>query len=135
MELVDIHEWASDEVKTISISLKLLHAPYEAKVRKFIPQEGDMLAEQWVRDGETVYYELPHYALANMEETALAIKNTVEKNAASYICNFIGNSYTEGDYLIWETYRSAFKRVKSAPVVNSASLYWPRFLHYTKIHC
>jgi hypothetical protein len=48
MDLVDISEWADDEIRVIKISLDFLYAPFEVRVRRFVPAPGDMLEERWV---------------------------------------------------------------------------------------
>ncbi|CAI4215288.1 unnamed protein product [Parascedosporium putredinis] len=53
MDLVDIQAWASSEEKFIEVSQTFVNAPYQLRVRQFIPQEGDNLEEEWF-DGETM---------------------------------------------------------------------------------
>lgn len=116
MELVDITKWASDEIRTIEISLAALHAPYQTKVRQFIPEPGDMMAKRWIKDGQTIHYPLPAYAFANMEETATAIGQMIEREVGNYICAMIG-AQPMADSLIWNTYFAAFKRAHTSPVI------------------
>lgn len=116
MELVDIQNWANDEIYTIEISVMLLHAPYKAEVRKFVPEPGDMMAERWTKDGKTVDYLLPAYGFSNMENTASAIKQMIEREVANYICATVGTCGSLTDTLIWDTYLAAFKRAQTSPV-------------------
>ncbi|RSL53525.1 hypothetical protein CEP51_014881 [Fusarium floridanum] len=113
MDMVDITNWASDEIRTIEISLDFLHAPSRIKVREFIPLPGDCLDETWVKDGETIIHPLPPYAIANMKEAADAIALMVEREAWNYLWKSVGS--LEEDSLIWETYLAAFRRANTAP--------------------
>ncbi|RSL96381.1 hypothetical protein CEP52_011519 [Fusarium oligoseptatum] len=113
MDMVDITNWASDEIRTIEISLDFLHAPSRIKVREFIPLPGDCLDETWVKDGETIVHPLPPYAIANMKEAADAIALMVEREAWNYLWKSVGS--LEEDSLIWETYLAAFRRANTAP--------------------
>lgn len=124
MELVNITAWASSEVRTVEISLSLLHAPYKVKVRRFIPEPGDMMAEQWTRDGELVQYPLPPYGFADMEEAAASIGRMIERNAGSYIAATVGGNSVGQDGLISETYLAAFRRASRAPVSISSKTQW-----------
>ncbi|KAF5626713.1 uncharacterized protein FTJAE_9570 [Fusarium tjaetaba] len=120
MDLVDITNWATDEVRTIEISLDLLHAPTQIRVRKFIPLPGDLLDETWVKDGETIVYPLPTYAIENMEEAANSFAQARERQAWNYLWSTVGS--LEEDSLIWETYLAAFRRANSAPTLEEQIL-------------
>ena len=70
MDLVDIDHWASDDIKTITISQIFLDAPYQVRVRELIPQDGDMLEDSYYKDRLVKKYQIPCCALANLEEIA-----------------------------------------------------------------
>ncbi|KAJ3544754.1 hypothetical protein NM208_g2887 [Fusarium decemcellulare] len=131
MDLVDITDWASSEIRTIEISLDILHAPSQIKVRKFIPLPGDLLDETWVKDGETIVYRLPTYAIANMNEAADSIAQMVEREASNYLWNTVGS--LERDSLIWETYLAAFRRANTAPSLEEQILLFNTLRLW--IHC
>lgn len=114
MDLVDIKDWASDEIRTIQISQTFVDARYEVKVRKFIPLQGDMLAQRWKKEGRIVTFDIPPYGLANMKEASKSLSTMVERNIAAYIQKTVGN---DGSHpILWGTYLMAFKRIQTAPV-------------------
>ncbi|KAI1138635.1 hypothetical protein F5Y05DRAFT_45398 [Hypoxylon sp. FL0543] len=110
MDIVDIQDWASEEVKTIYISQAFLDAPYPVKVREFIPREGDLIEEKWVTNGVEKSHWVPRYALADMEKHAEELQAFIDHNVGKYIVGAIG---TEDDFL-WDTYCMAFKRANNA---------------------
>lgn len=121
MDLVDITNWASEEIRTIEMSLKFVHAPYQVRVRRFHPLPGDMIDEQWTKDGEIVTYPLQPYGIASMEEAALSISNMVDREVSNYLVHTVGD--LGSDSLVWETYLAAFRRASSAPVRKSLSFF------------
>ncbi|KAF5013893.1 hypothetical protein FDECE_142 [Fusarium decemcellulare] len=131
MDLVDITDWASSEIRTIDISLDILHAPSQIRVREFIPLPGDLLDETWVKDGETIVYRLPTYAIANMNEAADSIEQMVEREASNYLWSTVGS--LEQDSLIWETYLAAFRRANTAPSLDEQVLLFNTLRLW--IHC
>lgn len=118
MELVDITDWASDETKTITVSQIFLDAPYEVKVKEFIPVQGDMLVEQWNSGGVVKSHKIPRYALADMEETARMLQKFIDKSVANYILGALAprNSGKTEDELLYQTYMGAFRHVHEAKV-------------------
>jgi hypothetical protein len=114
MDLVDIKDWADDEIRTIHISQVFLDAPYEAKVRRFIPVPGDMLEERWVDGGITKTFPIPPYGIANMAEVANSIGAMIEKHVANYLVHALGGN--DAHKLIWHTYFTAFRHAEAAPV-------------------
>jgi hypothetical protein len=112
MELVNISDWASDEIKTITISQIFLDAPYDVKVRKFIPQEGDMIEDSWFQNGRMKKYAVPCYALFDLEETAAMLEGFIDRNISKYITGTVSRS----DPLILDTYVAAFKHYGEAQV-------------------
>ncbi|KAI1334274.1 hypothetical protein F5Y15DRAFT_402168 [Xylariaceae sp. FL0016] len=121
MDLVDITDWADDEVRSIQISQSFLHAPYEVRVRKFIPMPGDMLEEKWTdRNGKSVTFAVPPYGIVNMEEAGQSLLGMIEREAGNYLNSTVGR--LGGDQLIWETYVTGFKRADAAPTTEERSL-------------
>ncbi|KAK5702417.1 hypothetical protein LTR17_022344 [Elasticomyces elasticus] len=104
MDLVDIADWASDEIKTITISQIFLDAPYKVRVKRFIPRDGDMLEDAWFQNGTMRKYQIPCYALCDMAETATMLEDFIDHNIGTYIRGAISHC----DGLIWETYLKAF---------------------------
>jgi hypothetical protein len=114
MDLVDIDHWASDDIKTITISQIFLDAPYQVRVREFIPQDGDMLEDSYYKDGLVKKYQIPRYALANLEETAKMFSTWIDQNVGKYINGTVDSQ--ESDPFLWETYMKAFKHHGEAKV-------------------
>ncbi|KAI1204113.1 uncharacterized protein F4807DRAFT_448916 [Annulohypoxylon truncatum] len=114
MDIVDIQDWASDEVKTIHVSQAFLNAPYTIEVREFIPQEGDLIEEKWTVDGEIKRHQVPRYALVNMEKHAEDLLSFINKNVGLYIIGAVDKE----DDLIWQTYYTAFKHANGAKTVE-----------------
>jgi len=112
MDPVNITESESEEIKIISLSQVAFDAPYTVAVRRFIPQEGDMLVEQWVSDGIPKTHETPQYALADVEAAAVAMEGLVNEQVGIYIREIVGMS----DALIWHTYYFAFHHAYKARV-------------------
>ena len=116
MDLVDITDWAADEIKTIrvkQISLGDIDADLTLEVKKFIPVEGDLITEVWTDHQGTIRtHDIPPYALADMEKTAKTIQEFVDANIIRYIIGTVGNL----DPLLWNTYFIAFKHANEAAV-------------------
>lgn len=114
MDLVDIQDWASPEVRKIRLCQIYLdeRAPYEVEVKRFVPVEGDMLEVQWTSNGITKTHAIPPYALSNMRESGRVLLNFIENNIAAYILGTVGHM----DDLIWRTYLFAFKYGQIAKV-------------------
>ncbi|KAI0602176.1 hypothetical protein F4775DRAFT_588403 [Biscogniauxia sp. FL1348] len=118
MDLIDITNWASSEVKTILISQIFLDAPYEVEVREFVPVEGDMVDAVW-RSGSVVKRQrAPLYALSDMEKTAKMLEQFIDANVATYI-----NAVTERLHpLFWQTYKFAFRYIGEAKTPEERKL-------------
>ena len=113
MDLVDIADWTSDEVRTIEVTQVFLHAPLKLEVKKFVPVEGDLITEVWTDStGVVRTHMIPPYALVDMEKTARTIEQFVDANIGTYINAAVGNL----DSLIWDTYRMAFMQLGAAKV-------------------
>ncbi|KAL2866698.1 uncharacterized protein BJX67DRAFT_124028 [Aspergillus lucknowensis] len=118
MDLIDITDWASHEVKTITLSQICVNAPYNVQVREFVPMEGDMLESTW-RSGPFVRrHRMPMYALVDMESTATTLKSLTERYVGQYIVETVGNL----DSLIWTTYFFAFRYQKKAKTLREKVL-------------
>ncbi|KAK3317076.1 hypothetical protein B0H66DRAFT_479577 [Apodospora peruviana] len=121
MDIVNIppSDWASSEVKSIVVSPNHIDAPFEFKVREFIPAAGDLLEEQWVTaTGTQQKIAIPKYAIAEMHETAIDLKAYIERNVWNYI-----DATVQGlDPLFWETYFMAFRHIGTAKTPEEQSL-------------
>ena len=123
MDIVDIPSsgWASDETRTIVLSPIHADAPFQIRVREFIPVEGDLLEEQWMTATGLQRISLPKYAVADMQEAAGDLKTFIEKN----VWNFINASVQKLDPLFWETYYMAFRHIGNAQVWPVSRLFRP----------
>lgn len=113
MDLVDITNWAADEVRTIEVTQVFLDAPYKLEVKRFIPVEGDLVTEVWTdAKGVVRTHDIPPYALANMEKAAQTIQKFFDDSIGTYITAVVGQL----DPLLWSTYMLAFKHAAQANV-------------------
>jgi len=112
MEMVNITDWASSEIKTLEITHDLGNIRFPLRVRQFVPVEGDQLAQKWA-DGEVLkHHSIPPYAIANMEEAAQALLKYVDSGVAPFLVGALGHS----ESFYWDTYLMAFKYSQEAPV-------------------
>ncbi|KAL4941730.1 hypothetical protein BDV06DRAFT_212435 [Aspergillus oleicola] len=117
MDLIDITDWASSEIKTITLCQNNAEAPYEVQVREFVPLEGDMLELTWDSGHGVRRHKMPQYALADMESAAKALKWLTSTYVVQYIVGTVGNL----DDLIWQTYYFAFRyQAKGKPPKEKA---------------
>ena len=123
MELVDITDWASNEIRTIEVTQVFLNAPYKLEVRKFLPVEGDLIEERWSDErGIIKTHTIPPFALANMEMTSQSIQKFIDENISKYIIGAVGSL----NPLLWNTYLMAFKYSKKAVV--SCGIFLPPYI-------
>ncbi|KAI1489816.1 hypothetical protein F5X96DRAFT_591589 [Biscogniauxia mediterranea] len=118
MDLVDITDWASSEVKTILISQIFLDAPYEVEVREFVPVEGDMVDAVWKSGSVVKRQRAPLYALNSMEKTARMLEKFIDANVATYINGVAGSL----NPLFWQTYQFAFRYIGEAKTPEERKL-------------
>jgi len=115
MEIVDITDWASTEIKYIRAGHVATESTYELKVREFIPKEGDMLQERWVdKDGVEHCKDIPPYAIADMNEAANMFRDDMARNVRLFIEAFVG----ERDPLLAKTYEMALNHTRNASVLR-----------------
>ncbi|KAI9367609.1 hypothetical protein BJX61DRAFT_527621 [Aspergillus egyptiacus] len=118
MDLVDITDWASSEIKTITLSQIYVRAPYDVQVRKFMPAEGDMLELTWASGPFIRRQRMPEYALADMESAA----KTLQWLTSNYVGQYIRDTVGELDLLIWTTYFFAFRHQAKAKTPREKAL-------------
>jgi hypothetical protein len=110
MSLEDIDSWADNRIYSIKISLTIADAPFELKVRRFIPKKDDLPHEVWINaSGQIVCWPTPPYAIADMLQAKEVIEKSIDKYAALYIKGLLGESTGE-QTLLWKTYLEAFRR-------------------------
>ena len=115
--MVDIHEWASRNIKTIHITQHVAHLRgdwirYPIKVRRFVPRPGDSLARRWKVNGVEEYYDCAVYGIADMAETASVMEKVVDDSLLDAISFYID----EKDKLLRSTYMMAYRYSQSAQV-------------------
>ncbi|KAM7205453.1 hypothetical protein V8F20_003222 [Naviculisporaceae sp. PSN 640] len=120
MDIVNIPSdgWASDQIRTIVVSPIQTFAPFQFRVREFIPVDGDLLEEQWMTASGPQKIQLPRYAVADMLEAARDLKTYIETN----VWNYLNASVQQLDPLFWETYFMAFRHIGSAQTPEERSL-------------
>jgi len=89
MDIVEITEWASPEVKTITITQGVGETSYQVQVKEFVPQDGDSLERKWKSGGVQKSHRCAPYAIANMKDAALILKRFVDENIAITISDAV----------------------------------------------
>jgi len=112
MELNDIDNWNSSEVKTIEITYDYSPRPLTLQVRKFKPHEGDMLHRSWKHGGVKKSVLLPPYAIASFEAAEKIYRDYITQEGHEFFASTIDSS----NGLLWETMRTAIKASKNAMV-------------------
>jgi len=115
MELVDIQDWASKRIKTITITQDVSGEFYDLKVREFIPREDDSLERKWKTDGIEQSFKCAPYAIADMKEAGRTLAHFADRTLESSICYYID----EDDKLLRNTYSMAYRYSKFAEVSKS----------------
>jgi len=115
MEMVDIPEWASRNIRTIHITQHVAHLRggwirYPIQVRRFVPRLGDSLARRWKVNGVEEYYDCAVYGIADMAETASVMETVVDDTLLDAISFYID----EKDKLLRSTYMMAYQYSRSA---------------------
>jgi hypothetical protein len=105
MEIQDIRDWSSTEIKTIAITQDVGGKSYNLKVREFIPVEGDALERRWRTGGVEQTFKCAPYAIADMKEAGRTLSHFADKTLESSICHYID----ETDILLRSTYHMAYR--------------------------
>lgn len=105
MKIVEIEEWRSSEIKTVTLTQDVEGTTYDLQVREFIPVDGDSLARGWRTNGQEMKHACTNYAIANMAQTGVQMAAFAERN----IGNFIRFYIKKNDTLMWNTYYMAYK--------------------------
>jgi hypothetical protein len=103
MEIVEIKNWASPEIKTITITQEVKNTSYVLRVREFVPELGDCLERQWKSNGEQRSHKTAPYAIVDMKETGKRILRFVDDNVAVSIRHYIDRT----DKLLYPVYDMA----------------------------
>jgi hypothetical protein len=110
-DLVDITDWASDEIVTVEITHIFRHFPYRAELRRFVPREGDVISEPWTdNQGNLKTHYIPPYAIADMKKHATTLRRWIESSVWQYIEGLVDPS----NLLLCKTYLAAFRHIGGA---------------------
>jgi len=118
MELNDIDNWDSSEVKTIQITYDYSPRPLVLQVRKFKPQEGDLLHRSWKHGGVKKSVSIPPYAIASFEAAEKTYEDYINQDGEYVFDTTIDKS----SGLLRETMSAAIKASNHA-MVSSIFLY------------
>ena len=116
MDMIDVEQWASPEIKAIEITQDFCGTSYALRVRQFVPLEGDLLEEIWNDNGTKRTHQIPPYAIADMGAAAKTIQSFVDSSMYAYISETV-----KSDTLLWDTYLMAFKHMGTANVSDPES--------------
>lgn len=105
MKVVEIQDWRSSEIKTITLTQDVGGATYNLQVREFIPVEGDSLCRGWKTKGVEKRHACTPFAIANMAQTGLQMATFAEQNIDKFIKYYIDKT----DKLMWNTYCMAYR--------------------------
>jgi len=109
MKVTDIptKHWASQELRTITITQDVGGGSYQLKVRQFkpMPELGDQLERKWVTNGKPKSYKCAPYAIADMREAGQVLSNYADQTLQTAIAYYIDKT----DALLCSTYWTAYR--------------------------
>jgi hypothetical protein len=108
MKLKDITEWASGDVRTISIMSDVCPVPYEVNVRQFVPIPQDSQKKGWMDGKIKKFKDTTPFAIVNMTSALKDMKNYIDVNVFECVKYFTRHS----DPLIDETYTFARRHME-----------------------
>ncbi|CAG9992177.1 unnamed protein product [Clonostachys byssicola] len=105
MDMVDLdaNDWESSDILTIRVTPTILHAPIELKLRKFVPNGTDVTFRSWWDGSQMTRYDMPPYAIADLEEAAKSYRTVIDQ----YVAIFVEATVRHHDILIQRTYSAA----------------------------
>ena len=112
MEIIDIKNWRSREVKVIHVTQDVGGAWYKLKVKEFVPVEGDALERRWMTNGRQESFRCAPYAIADMKEAGHDLIRFANSHLGTAICHYID----EDDDLLRDTYAMAYRCSRFAEV-------------------
>jgi len=110
MEIVNIRDWKSAELRTIKITQDVKGRSYQVKVRQFEPKEGDALERKWKINGVEQSFRCAPYAIADMEEAGRTLLDFADRTLDDAISFYVSSS----DPLLRSTYEMARYHAKNA---------------------
>ena len=112
MDVADINNWASNEIKTIRITQDVADNYYDLQVRQFVPQRGDALERTWKTDGIEQSFECAPYGIANMKRAGKTLLEYADRTLESSIDFYIDKK----EPLLFRTYCMVYRQSQSAEV-------------------
>jgi len=112
MKMMDVVDWESPEMKSIKVSHGFCQDPINLEVRKFVPEDGDVLDRKWVDGQVRKTKRVEPYAIVNMQKAAQEVKRYIYANVHPCLLTFLENH----DGLVRDTYMLAYKQSTTQPV-------------------
>ena len=115
MEISDIRNWASDDIRTVEITHGFGGAKFKLQLRQFVPEGEDNLRKYWTHDAMTKYHDIAPYAMYDIPSAVNELRSYVDRSVGQFILGQIGPG-EEADLLLWDTYCTAFFLAGNASV-------------------
>ena len=112
MRIVEIVDWRSPEIKTITLTQDVGGISYDLQVREFVVREGDALQRTWKSRGVEHFYECAPYAIADMHKTGQVIMRLVDNSIPTFVEYYVD----EDNKLLRSTYSMAYRYMEIAEV-------------------
>lgn len=106
MTIVNLTDWESPDIKFIDVSHGFCTDPIKLEVRRFIPEEGDVLERKWVHEGVHKRKRVEPYAIENMRNAAHEVKRYITANVPLSLVNFLEDRHK----VVRDTYMLAYKQ-------------------------
>jgi hypothetical protein len=125
MNMDNVTEWESPEIKFIQVSHGYCPDPLRLAVKKFIPKEKDVLERKWVDGQVRKIKKVEPYAIEDMKTAAQEMKRYISANVRHCIPEFINKR----DKVVRDAYILAYNLAynQSTPPVS-----WKPFLGLVK---
>jgi hypothetical protein len=108
----DVGDWVDDRVRTIRVTQGICGEPLPLDVRKFRPNEDDVLCRKWKdSSGQQQVEMLEPYALANVDDTAKKFKVYIDEFALLSLLGAVNSA----DPLVQRTYLMVIEHYRSLP--------------------
>lgn len=119
MRDVDFTDAPELDIRFIQMDQGLCSEPMAFRVRRFVPQPGDVLYRKWLDKNDQIHkmVELAPYALADIHETKDIFVKYIDNHAFECLHRFVSNSHTEtlgnAQDVIRDTYTMALSHFQS----------------------
>jgi len=92
MKLKDISNWASPEIRTITVKSDVCPVPFDLQVRKFCPIPQDSLYRAWMDGKVKKFIETTPFAIYDMKKAMASMRLYITKNIFNCIDYFLSTS-------------------------------------------